>query len=98
MAKILRYAYENTEVADLERGFFGAVRTDKEIEILQSDPVISIVNPELLLDAAKKEIAQLLKEKKMLRYSDILELTPFNLDTIIQACEELKSEKKIKEV
>jgi hypothetical protein len=57
-----------------------------------------VVLREISLDEAKKEIAQLFAEGKILYYSDIAEKLRLDLETVVEICNELHSKGEIEVV
>ena len=47
---------------------------------------------------AKTEILKVVNKKKRLYYSDLLRLTPYDLETIVKVCDELMIEGKVRYV
>ncbi|GAI46719.1 unnamed protein product, partial [marine sediment metagenome] len=71
--------------------------TNKTITLF-SEEDIHILGQQMEYEKAKAEILKVIDEKERLYYSDLLRLTPYDLETIVKVCDELMVEGKIRDV
>ena len=70
--------------------------TSKTVTLF-SEEDIHILGQQMEYEKAKAEILKVIDEKMQLYYSDLLRLTPYDLETIVKVCDELMVEGKVRD-